>query len=95
MKKITLLALLALGLSFASCSKDRTCTCTETYTSVTSGGPDAGTITGSQVTTTTLKDVNGKSARSNCLSTSITYPAYPDGMGGTVTDTETSTCELD
>lgn len=95
MKKITLLALLALGLSIASCSKDRTCTCTETYTAVTTGGLDPGTITGSQVTTTTLKDVNGKSARSNCLNTSVTYPAYPDGVGGTVVETETSTCELD
>jgi len=95
MKKITLLALLALGLSFASCSKDRTCTCTATYTAVTTGGPDAGTVTGSAVNTTTLKDVSGKSARSNCLNTSMTYPSYPDGLGGTVTETYASTCELD
>ena len=33
MKKITLLAVAALAISFASCRKDHTCTCTETITS--------------------------------------------------------------
>lgn len=31
MKKITVLAVAALAISFASCKKDRTCTCTTTY----------------------------------------------------------------
>lgn len=31
MKKVTLLAVAVLALSFASCKKDRTCTCTTTY----------------------------------------------------------------
>ena len=35
MKKITLLAVAALAISFASCKKDRTCTCTTTPTSGT------------------------------------------------------------
>ncbi|HQQ94306.1 MAG TPA: hypothetical protein PLQ93_07115 [Bacteroidia bacterium] len=95
MKKITLLAVLVLGISLVSCSKDRTCTCTESYTSTTSGGPNAGTQTSSQVTTTTLKDVNGKSARSNCLSGTATMPAYSDGAGGTVTDSYKADCKLD
>lgn len=32
MKKITLLAVAALAISFASCKKDRTCSCTTTVT---------------------------------------------------------------
>lgn len=93
MKKITLLALLAL--SFASCKKDRTCTCTNTFTEVITGGPDAGTYNQSSASTTTLKDVNGKSARSNCLSFTATDPAYSDGQGGTVVDTYKADCKLD
>jgi hypothetical protein len=95
MKKITLFALLALGVSFTSCKKDRTCTCTETQTEVIVGGPDAGTYNMSQVTTTTLKEVNGKSARANCLSGTATQPSYSDGQGGTVTDTYKADCKLD
>ena len=36
MKKITILAVAALAISFASCKKDRTCTCT--YTTTPAGG---------------------------------------------------------
>lgn len=36
MKKLTILAVAALAISFASCKKDRVCTCTYTPTSGTS-----------------------------------------------------------
>jgi hypothetical protein len=96
MKKITLLALLALGLSFASCKKDRTCTCTDSGSTVVTGGPNAGTYPDpSSSSTTTLKEVNGKSARANCLTYEGTYPAGSDGQGGTITYNFKSDCKLD
>ncbi len=96
MKKITLLALLALGLSFASCKKDRTCTCTSSGTTVITGGPNAGTYPGtSSVQTTTLKEVNGKSARANCLTIEGSYPLGSDGQGGSITVNFKDDCTLD
>jgi len=38
MKKITILAVAVLAISFASCKKDRTCTCTVTPVSSTENG---------------------------------------------------------
>jgi hypothetical protein len=35
MKKITLLAVAALAITFTSCKKDYTCTCTTTYAGIT------------------------------------------------------------
>lgn len=95
MKKITLLALLAFGLSFTSCKKDRTCTCTVTTTYAITGGPLAGTTTDTEAYTTVLKEVNGKSARANCMSTTATTPPFPDGAGGTVNVSQSTTCALD
>lgn len=57
MKKLTLLAIAALAMSFASCKKDYTCKCTYAYT----GG---GTGTSTEV----LKGVTGKQAKANCFS---------------------------
>lgn len=51
MKKITLLAVAALAISFASCKKDRTCTCTVTPVSSTTNGV-ASTSIGSAITWT-------------------------------------------
>jgi hypothetical protein len=95
MKKITLLALLALGLSFASCKKDRTCTCTGTITYAVTGGPFAGTNTETEASTVVLKEVDGKSARANCMSSTSTTPPFADGFGGTVNISQSSTCALD
>lgn len=95
MKKITLLALLALGLSFASCKKDRTCSCTTTSTMTITGGPNAGTFPNTSTSTTTLKEVNGKSARANCLSYEATQAGGSDGMGGSITYSFKSDCNLD
>ena len=90
MKKITLLAILALGFSFTSCKKDRTCTCTDTVT-VTSSLIN---FTDTDASTTTLKEVNGKSARANCLSYEATQTEN-DGNGGIATVVYKSTCSLD
>ena len=57
MKKLTLLAVAALAISFASCKKDYTCKCTTTY----AGG-------GSGTSTTIIKGVSSKAAKANCIS---------------------------
>lgn len=57
MKKITILAVAALAISFASCKKDYTCTCTHAVT----GG-------GSGTSTTVIKGVSKSQAKANCLS---------------------------
>lgn len=90
MKKITLLAILALGFSFASCKKDRTCTCTDTVTYTSSAF--SGTFT--DASTTTIKEVNGKSARANCLSAETSFQE-DDGNGGLATYSVKSNCSLD
>ena len=62
MKKITIIALAFAGLSLASCKKDRTCTCTETWTPVSGSA---------QVTTTevTIKKVKkGEALDGQCSS---------------------------
>lgn len=64
MKKLTILAVAALAISFASCKKDHTCTCT-TVTTFT-GGSTTGTSTW-----TILKAKKGD-ARAACLSTKST-----------------------
>lgn len=56
MKKITLLAIAALAISFASCKKDYTCTCTTSYT----GG-------GSGTSTTVHKGVTKGQAKASCI----------------------------
>jgi hypothetical protein len=58
MKKITLLAIAALAISFASCKKDYTCTCTTSYT----GG-------GSSTSTTIHKGLKKKQAQAACANT--------------------------
>lgn len=58
MKKITLLVVAGLAISFASCKKDYTCTCTGTTT---------GSST-SSTSTTVIKGVSKKAAQANCLS---------------------------
>lgn len=69
MKKISILTIAFAAISFASCKKDYTCTCT------TTGG-------GSSVTK--LVGVNKKTAKANCVSTTISAMGYA----------ETETCTL-
>ena len=60
MKKITLIAIAAIAVSFASCKKDRICTCT----------PDTAGATATKVTYTKAKKGD---ARAACLSRSEDY----------------------
>jgi hypothetical protein len=95
MKKITLLALLALGLSFASCKKDRTCTCTTTSTVTYTGVPGLTTETSTSQDVTTLKEVNGKSARANCLSYEMAPSTINIGPGMSASVSGKTDCALD
>lgn len=78
MKKITLLAVAFVAISFASCKKDRVCTCT-TATSV-------GTVTQK----TTYFDSKKKDARALCIGEETTTT---NAAGVTTTGNKT-TCEL-
>lgn len=78
MKKITLLAAVFVAITFASCKKDRVCTCTTTY---------AG---GTSVDKTTYFDVKKKDARLYCVGHQTETTNTP---GGTTTGDKT-TCEL-
>ncbi len=56
MKKLTILAVAALAISFASCKKDRVCTCTDT--------PTSGTVT---TAVTTYYKAKKSDARERCM----------------------------
>ena len=51
MKKITLIVLAVAGVALASCKKDRTCTCTDTWTPVSGSA----TVTTREVTIKSVK----------------------------------------
>lgn len=95
MKKITLLAVAFVAITFASCKKDRTCSCTQTSTTVTTGY-GAGTDVNSGAYTVVVQKGSKTAGKVNCLSTKTTDTnsggsgsfAYTD-----VTTTET-TCTL-
>jgi hypothetical protein len=97
MKKITLLAVAALAISFASCKKDMTCECTLTPVSYTSGGVTVTTGLGDPSTTkTTMTKVSKKTATANCVSGEQTSTdSYVSG-GKTITSVSVSkmACEL-
>ncbi|HRD38238.1 MAG TPA: hypothetical protein PLC65_06370 [Bacteroidia bacterium] len=79
MKKITILAVAALAISFASCKKDRTCTCTHT--------PSSGT---SYTTKTTMYKVKKDHAAQMCIGEQTVTEA-----GGTTSTGTKSECTLD
>ena len=89
MKKITLLAATLVAITFASCKKDRTCTCTQTdaFTAPSGSGTDVGS------SKTVIAKASKGTARANCLSSKVTY-SYNDGTE-TVNVTSTSDCKLD
>jgi len=62
MKKITLLAFAFIAISFASCKKDRTCTCTTTNT------PPTGSTTSFTQETTVKKAKKSDALRGKCRS---------------------------
>jgi len=61
MKKITMIAIAFAAVSFASCKKDRTCTCTTSDS------------TGTYTDATTYYDVKKADARRNCIGYQSTY----------------------
>ncbi len=74
MKKITLLSIALITLSFASCKKDRTCTCTQIE--------DSPGATSSEYKVV-YKKVTKSQAKSACMSLKVT----PDGQPYTETRT--------
>jgi hypothetical protein len=79
MKKVTLFAIAILGLSLASCKKDRVCTCTETDST-------SGTIVTYE---TTYYEVKKADARQNCIG------SQTKSTSGSVSVTgDKTTCEL-
>jgi hypothetical protein len=70
MKKITLLAVVALAVAFTSCKKDRTCKCTQTPVSDTVNGTADPNYASSGTTTTETKmtKVKKSAASANCTS---------------------------
>jgi hypothetical protein len=70
MKKITLLAVVALAVAFTSCKKDRTCKCTQTPESSTTNGTADPNYASSGTTTTETKMTKVKkgAASANCIS---------------------------
>lgn len=62
MKKITYLSIVLAGLAFASCKKDKTCTCTNT--------DSQGNVT---TETYTLTKISGKDAKDACNKTTWSY----------------------
>ena len=62
MKKVLLIAAVA-SFAMVSCKKERTCTCTTTYTST------SGVVTTYPASTTTYKKVKGGHAKDMCIST--------------------------
>jgi hypothetical protein len=82
MKKITLLAVAALAISFASCKKDRACECTQTSNGVTI------------VSTTTVKS-GKKDAESWCsASTGGKTTVTVNGVAATGNTTSGATCVI-
>ena len=81
MKKVILFVAVVSAFSFASCKKDRVCTCTSV---ITSGGQ---TFTGDP-NITTYSDSKKKAAMSHCLNSTST------GTDGGVTYTVVQTCDL-
>ena len=79
MKKITLFAVAALAISFASCKKERTCECTYTNT---------GSNVVSHTSSTTLSKIKKSEAKTLCQKQSSTYN-YSGGSS-----VSTSDCKL-
>lgn len=102
MKKLTILAVAMLALSFASCKKARTCTCTpgaSTYSEThTDGSPSVNSSSsgvGSMQTVTTTK-LSKKAAKGVCASGKTTRTVVNTTSGDTETQvyTDEMTCTL-
>lgn len=99
MKKLTILAVAALAISFASCKKARTCTCTvsetqvETHTDSTPSSSYSSTYTDAFVTTTKLSKKAAKGVCASGKTTSTQVDTSPSDVQTTVTTSDRS-CTL-
>ena len=81
MKKIAILTILCAGVAFTACKKDKTCECTQSYTS--------GSVTVTDpVEVIEIKDIKGGEAKSWCQTSS------GSSTSGTNTTTWTNDCKL-
>ncbi len=102
MKKITLLALLTLGLGFASCKKDRVCNCQVAITETETLNDNGDITTSSDAYTANyiynMTEISKLGAKGACPSGKTT-DKYSEDLGGGITYTsetiEDATCTLD
>jgi hypothetical protein len=94
MKKLTLLAVTCLAISFASCKKDYVCQCTTVGTS--SSGSNTIASSGVVITKRDISKTSKKNAEAICgnyvQTTSTSYNSQ--GVTYTFSDVQTSTCAL-
>ncbi|MBK9283775.1 MAG: hypothetical protein IPM51_05575 [Sphingobacteriaceae bacterium] len=81
--KLTMIAVACIML--ASCKKERTCTCTSTYTST------GGIVSVGQPYTTTYKKIKKRDAKKLCVSSKYEDIDLTPNPGTSITDTK---CEL-
>ena len=93
MKKLTLFAVAALAISFASCKKDRTCTCTITPVSSTDNGVTQ-TIGTSYTDVSKITKVTKKGAACNSGERTTTGSYTSGGTTHTTVDVEKMDCTL-
>ncbi|MGZ3931531.1 MAG: hypothetical protein ACXVP0_09275 [Bacteroidia bacterium] len=91
MKKITILAIAAVALSFTACKKDRVCTCTDSDTTTWSG-TSSGSSSDSDSHVTTYTKATKATASANCLSKK--YTSTYTAAGTTYVTTTDETCTL-
>ena len=92
MKKITILAVAALAISFASCKKDRTCTCTDSTTTTVTTSSGSTTTTSNGGDSRTFSKVSKKAGRVYCLSKKSSNEQTISGT--TYKQETTETCTL-
>ena len=92
MKKTLIIAAFA-GLTFASCKKDRTCTCTSTNTSSTVNGVSQ-TVSQPQTTVTKLTKTKKGSADCNSGEQTVNYTYVYGGTSYAIVDVTKNDCKL-
>ncbi len=93
MKKITLFAVAILAFSFASCKKDRVCTCTITPVSSTDNGVTQ-TIGSSYTSVTKITKTTKKEAACNSGEETTTGSYMTGGTTHSTVDVTKSECKL-
>ena len=89
MKKITLIAVALIAVSFASCKKAKTCTCSTTKTTTTTSGGFSTTSSSVSSDVTSYDKISSGDA--NILCPKTTTDSYTTGNSTTHVDTRTCT----